>query len=75
VTVVLDDGTYDAIVVDARDDDGGGVELELAITTGPHKGAMVTVHAHHIGLTAIDTLGLPADLIVSGGSPRLVLQR
>jgi hypothetical protein len=75
VTVVLADGTYDAVVVDARDDDAGGVALELTITAGPHKGEIVTVHAERLALTAVEALGLPADLIVAGGKPRLVLQR
>ena len=75
---MLDDGTYDAIVVDAHeieDEAGDGVVLELTITAGPHKGEIVTVHAKHLALTAVDTLGLPGDLIVTGGEPRLVLQR
>jgi hypothetical protein len=75
VTIVLDDGTYDAIVVDARDDDSGGVVLELAITAGPRKGEMVSVHAERLQCTAVEALGLPADLIVTDGKPRLVLQR
>jgi hypothetical protein len=78
LTVVLDDGTYDAIVVDAREiegEAGDAVVLELTITAGPHKGEIVTVHAEHLALTAIDVLGLPGDLIVTDGAPRLVLQR
>jgi hypothetical protein len=35
----------------------------------------VTVHAVHLALTAADVLGLPGDLIVTDGEPRLELQR
>jgi hypothetical protein len=75
VTNVLDDGTYDAIVVDARAGDDDVLDLELTITAGPRKGEIVTVHAQHLALTAVETLGLPADLIVRGGKPQLVIHR
>jgi len=77
LSAVLDDGTYDAIVVDAHeigDDASDRMILELAITSGPHKGEVVTVHAEHLSRSAVDALGLPGDLIVSGGNPRLVLR-
>ena len=78
---MLADGTYDAIVVDATDVDatdvdagGAGVRLELTIVAGPHKGDMVAVRAEHLAMTAVETLGLPARLIVTDQRPEVVLE-
>jgi hypothetical protein len=84
---VLADGTYDAIVVDATDVDGtdvdgtdidatggrAGVRLELTIVAGPHKGDVVAVRAEHLAMTAVETLGLPARLVVTDQRPEVVL--
>lgn len=72
---MLEDGTYDAVVVDA--DDGpetGTVSLDLAVLAGPHKGEMVTVTAAGLGRDALDLLALPATLVVAGGQPRVTLE-
>ena len=71
---VLDDGTYDAIVVDA-DPDGADdhVRLELTITSGPRKGQVVAVRATNLGVAPLDALGLPATLVVRDGRPCVVL--
>jgi hypothetical protein len=73
---VLADGTYDAIVVDATDVDAGdaGVRLELTIVAGPHKGDVVAGRAQHLAMTAVETLGLPARLVVTDQRPEVVLE-
>ena len=73
---MLADGTYDAIVVDATDVDAGnaGVRLELTIVAGPHKGDVVAVRAEHLAMTAVETLGLPARLVVTDQRPEVVLE-
>jgi hypothetical protein len=78
---VLADGAYDAIVVDATDLDatdvagGAGVRLELTIVAGPHKGDLVAVRADHLAMTAVETLGLPARLVVTNQRPEVMLER
>jgi hypothetical protein len=71
VDIALEDGSYDAFVVWAetrRDDD---LALELAITTGAHKGDVVHVRATNLGKEALDVVGLPCTLVVEHGSPRV----
>ena len=72
---MLSDGTYDAFVLDAEPVDGGtgAVRVEITITSGPSKGAVVTVTGDIGSEEAIDLLGVPATLVVTGGEPRLVL--
>jgi hypothetical protein len=72
VDIALRDGVYDAFVVwaDARDD--GRVALELTITTGAHKGEVVTVNATNLQTRdVLDFVGLPCTLHVSAGQPRI----
>ena len=72
---MLADGTYDAIVVDAADGEGtAGVRLELTIVAGPHKGDVVAVRAEHLTMTAVETLRLPARLVVTDQRPEVVLE-
>ena len=68
---VLEDGTYDALVVDATAADDGSARVELTIVAGPHKGEVVTVRGGGLGARALDLLGVPATITVSGGSPRV----
>jgi hypothetical protein len=70
---MLADGTYDAIVVDAErvDDD---IRLELTITTGSNKGAVVAVRATNLTMDPIDALGIPARIVVTNNSPRVELE-
>jgi len=71
----LDDGTYDAFVVDAEDAPGGGTTLELTITAGEHKG-MVTALTSAVTLgDPIDLLGMPATLTVAMGVPSVRIDR
>lgn len=72
---VLEDGDYEALVVDAGDggDDPAGALVELAIVAGPHKGEVVAVRASELRRDPVDLLGLPATLTVAGGRPHVRL--
>jgi hypothetical protein len=71
----LDDGAYDAIVVDVDDSaDARGVRLELAIVSGPHKGAVIAVRTAAVEGDPISLLGIPATLVVEGGRPTVELE-
>jgi hypothetical protein len=71
---VLDDGTYDALVVDATPRDGGGVSIELTIVAGPAKGEVVTILGQGLPGDPLDLLGVPATLTVTDGAPSLRLE-
>jgi hypothetical protein len=71
---VLDDGTYDALVVDATPRDEGGVSIELTVVAGPAKGEVVAVLARGLAGDPLDLLGVPATLTVAGGVPSLRLE-
>ena len=67
---MLRDGTYEAIVVDAeRVEDG--VRLELAITAGPNKGDVVAVRATNLTMDPVNTLGIPARIVVTNNTVEL----
>jgi hypothetical protein len=70
---VLTDGTYDALVVDARTDDDGIVHVDVTITTGEHKGEVVQLAGRFPGKDELDLLAAPATLVVSDGQPVLTL--
>ena len=65
---VLDDGTYDALVVDARAD-ADALHLELTIVSGPHKGEVVALRATGLPVDEVGALGLPGTLRVENGVP------
>ena len=65
----LPDGSYDAIVVDATDDDDGSVRLELAISSGTQKGNTIDIRAVGLERDALDVLGLPVTITVDSGNP------
>lgn len=72
VDIALRDGEYDAFVVWAEARDDGCVAFDLTITTGAHKGDVVTVHAQNVETRdVIDFVGLPCTLHVSAGQPRI----
>jgi hypothetical protein len=74
VVFPLEDAIYEVIVVDVTDDPTGpAVRLELAITTGPHKGEVVRLNAHNLSRDPLDVLGRPATLTVAEGLPTLQL--
>jgi hypothetical protein len=65
---MLEDGTYDAFVVDATTD-GEALRLDLTILAGSHKGEVVTIRAAGLDLDELDALGMPATVTVRGGQP------
>jgi hypothetical protein len=74
---MLDDGTYDAIVVDAEPGPAdGAVRLELAIAAGPRKGELVGVTATgpaYADRDPLDLLALPATIVVLDGTPTVTI--
>ena len=72
---MLDDGTYDAVILDATEGvacDGRDVlHLELTIVAGRYKGEVVSVAAVGLGREVVDVMGLPATLDVTAGEPRI----
>jgi len=71
---VLEDGTYDALVFDADERDGGGVSVELTILAGEHKGEVVSVSSPDWTGDALDLLGIPATLTVTDGEPQVTFE-
>ena len=70
----LDDGTYDAFIIDAEEifeekRDRGVLHLEITITSGARKGEVVRVRAEGMDVDAINIIGLPATLTVVDGQP------
>jgi len=69
----MTDGSHDVVIIDAREDEDGVVHLELAVTSGAHKGDVVRVAARSFVRDALDVLGLPAVLHVHEGVPHVEL--
>lgn len=74
---MLDDGTYDVIVVDAARVPGpaDGLRLDVTILAGDHKGEVVSVQAVGLGIEELDALGMPGTLTVASGGPSIALDR
>ena len=70
---MLEDGTYDVLVVDADSTDGG-VHVELTVLAGPHKGEVVALTAAGLERDPLDLLAAPGTLTVADGTPRLTLE-
>jgi hypothetical protein len=71
----LDDGTYDALVVDAETGGDGWCRVELTLLDGAHKGEVVAVRTEGVAPgDALDLLGIPATLIVADGIPNLTFE-
>lgn len=70
---MLPDGVYDAIVVDAVDDDGV-IRLELTILAGGHKGEVVNLASPNLSGEPSLMLGIPATITVADGRPDLRLE-
>ena len=72
---MIDDGTYDAFVLDAEDgrsDDGTPLlHLSVTILNGPYKGEVIDLTAAGLAHDVIDILGMPATLTVTDGRPAL----
>lgn len=71
---MLDDGSYEGLVVDVTDADAdaGGVALSIVVVAGAHKGDVVEVRASSRQGDAIDLLGMPCVLRVLDGQPAVV---
>lgn len=72
---MLNDGTYEAIVVDA--DEGAvtdEIALDLAVAAGAHRGEVVSVTASGLGREPVDLLAVPATLVVVDGEPTVTLE-
>lgn len=70
----LPDGTYSGFIVDADTVAEDVLSLDVTITSGPHRGELLSVRA--TGLTRRDPvhlMGQPCDLIITDGAPRIVL--
>jgi len=69
----LDDGVYDAFVVDVREDEENSAikHVELAITSGERKGDVVRVRAARLQREPFELMGLPATLTVKDGRPSI----
>jgi hypothetical protein len=66
---LLEDGTYDALVVDVSPVGEGSARLDLTIVAGRHKGEVVPVRASGLAGDPLDMLGMPAVLTVTDGQP------
>lgn len=72
---LLDDGDYDAFVLDAADDSDGGTRLDLTITVGEHRGRVLSIAASTRLGDPIELLGMPATITVAFGSPSVRIDR
>lgn len=73
---MIEDGTYDVMVVDAdRDEATGVLRVEVVVTTGARKGDVVGLRATTVEGEPVELLGLPGTLTVTGGEPRLTIER
>ena len=71
----LDDGWYDALVVDAEAIEGGWCRVELTILGGARKGEVVAVRTDGVAEDdVLDLLGIPATLVVAHGVPRVTFE-
>jgi hypothetical protein len=71
---VLEDGVYDALVVDATAA-GEAMNLDLTIVAGAHKGEVVAVRATGLAIDELDLLGMPGTLVVENGVPAFTVER
>jgi hypothetical protein len=71
VDIPLVDGVYDAFIVWAEERDDGAIALDLTITTGAHKGDVVSVRATDAPRDAIALVGMPCTLYVNAGEPSI----
>ncbi len=71
----LEDGSYDAFVVDAGTTEEGGTHLELTITTGEHKGEVLSVASATPLGDPIELMGMPATITVAFGAPSVKIDR
>lgn len=70
---MLEDGQYDAIVVDAHEADGV-LHIELTVLGGSHRGDVFSLRGPASGREPLDLLGVPGTITVTDGSPALDLE-
>jgi hypothetical protein len=72
---MLSDGNYDVFIVDAREDEEilRAMRIDVAITSGAHKGDVITMRATNMQRDAIALIGMPATLRIVNGEPRLTI--
>lgn len=66
---LLDDGIYEALVVDASTAPDGSVSMDLTVVAGRSKGEVVRVRATGLASGPLELLGMPATLVVANGQP------
>jgi hypothetical protein len=69
----LPDGTYDAFVIDARDEDRVR-HLDLTIVAGEHKGEVVSIATSDTSGVDVELMGMPATLEVRDGEPSVTIE-
>ena len=67
----LEDGIYDVMVTEARAGDDVAMHLDLVVSSGAHRGAVLSLTANHLRRSWSELLGTPCTLIVDAGKPRL----
>lgn len=72
---LLEDGSYDAMVIDAADAADGGTRVDLTITAGEHKGQVLSLASSTSMGDPIDMLGMPATITVTFGTPSVHIDR
>jgi hypothetical protein len=73
---MLEDGSYEGLIVDAEvtpEGEEGVLRVEIAISSGRHKGEVVAVRGRFPGRSDIDLLAAPAVLVVADGEPAVHL--
>ena len=77
---MLDDGTYDVLVVDAEPADpsdpagAAAIRVEVTVLSGPHKGELFAITATGLDRDPLDLLAVPGTVGVVDGQPRLTLE-
>ena len=71
---VLEPGSYDGVVVDADELEDDAMSIEVALSSGPHKGATVRVRGPRAGRDSIGILGLPVTLVVTEEGVRVRIE-
>ena len=67
----LDDGVYDGIVIDAKEIGDEAIHIEVALSSGPRKGEIITISARHLRRSWLELLGMPVTISVAHGEPQI----
>lgn len=71
---LLEPGSYDGVVVDADELDDDALSIEVALSSGPQKGATVRVRGPRAGRDPLHLLGLPVTLVVTDEGVRVRIE-